>query len=160
MKTETARPQMKITYATMSADQMTELHRALDEAIDTVKSSFGRSYPMFAAGRELRAASEFDDVSPIDTRIVLAKFQKGTRDDVKQAIEAARAAYPAWANRPWQERVTLVRRVADAIRENRWELSALMGYETGKNRLECVGDVEEAADLMAYYCDELEKHDG
>jgi 1-pyrroline-5-carboxylate dehydrogenase len=160
MKTETTRPQMKITYSTMSADQMTELHRALDGAIESVKSSFGRSYSMYAGGRELRAASEFDDVSPIDTRIVLGKFQKGTRDDVKQAIEAARAAYPAWSNRPWQERATLVRRVADAIRDNRWELSALMGYEAGKNRLECVGDVEEAADLMAYYCDEMEKHGG
>ena len=160
MKTETTRPQMKITYATMSADQMTELHRELDAAIEQVKSQFGRTYPMYAGGRELRAAAQFDDVSPIDTRIVLAKFQKGTREDVRQAIDAARAAYPAWANRPWQERVTLVRRVADAIRANRWELSALMGYEAGKNRLECVGDVEEAADLMAYYCDEMEKHGG
>ena len=40
------------------------------------------------------------------------------------------------------------------------ELSALMGYEVGKNRLECVGDVEEAADLIAYYCDQIEQHDG
>ena len=35
-----------------------------------------------------------------------------------------------------------------------------MGYEVGKNRLECVGDVEEAADLMAYYCDQIEQHNG
>ena len=33
-----------------------------------------------------------------------------------------------------------------------------MGYEAGKNRLECVGDVEEAADLIAYYCDQIERH--
>src|SRR4029453_16349498 len=47
-----------------------------------------------------------------------------------------------------------------AIRAHRWELSALMGYEAGKNRLECVGDVEEAADLMSYYCDQIERHHG
>ena len=35
-----------------------------------------------------------------------------------------------------------------------------MGYEAGKNRLECVGDVEESADLIAYYCDQVEAHDG
>jgi 1-pyrroline-5-carboxylate dehydrogenase len=35
-----------------------------------------------------------------------------------------------------------------------------MGYEVGKNRLECLGDVEEAADLMAYYCDQMEGHGG
>ncbi|HVC19048.1 MAG TPA: aldehyde dehydrogenase family protein [Vicinamibacterales bacterium] len=160
MKTDTPRSQMKITYATMSADQMEDLHRELDAAIQQVRTTFGRSYPMFIGGREVRAAAEFEDRSPIDTRMLIAKFQKGTRDDVKQAIAAARAAYPAWSSRPWQERVALVRRVADAIRANRWELSALMGYEAGKNRLECVGDVEEAADLMAYYCDQMEKHGG
>jgi 1-pyrroline-5-carboxylate dehydrogenase len=160
MRTDTARPQMKITYATMSADQMADLHRELDAAIEQVRATFGRSYPMHIGGKDVRAAAEFEDRSPIDTRIVLAKLQKGTAEDVRQAIAAARAAAPAWGNRPWQERVALVRRVADAIRANRWELSALMGYEAGKNRLECVGDVEEAADLMAYYCDQMEHHNG
>jgi 1-pyrroline-5-carboxylate dehydrogenase len=35
-----------------------------------------------------------------------------------------------------------------------------MGFEAGKNRLECVGDVEESADLIEYYCVQLEQHDG
>ena len=35
-----------------------------------------------------------------------------------------------------------------------------MGYEAGKNRLECVGDVEESADLIEYYCHQIEQHDG
>ena len=35
-----------------------------------------------------------------------------------------------------------------------------MGYEAGKNRLECVGDVEESADLISYYCDQVEAHNG
>ncbi|MDE3156472.1 MAG: aldehyde dehydrogenase family protein [Acidobacteriota bacterium] len=160
MTTETRRPQMKITYATMSADQMSDLHRELDAAIERVKKDFGRSYPMIIGGKEVRAAAEFEDRSPIDTRILIAKLQKGTREHVQEAIAAARAASPAWANRPWQERVALVRRVNDLIRENRWDLSALMGYEAGKNRLECVGDVEESADLAAYYCDQIEQHHG
>jgi 1-pyrroline-5-carboxylate dehydrogenase len=56
--------------------------------------------------------------------------------------------------------VALVKKAADLIRARRWELAALMGYEAGKNRLECVGDVEESADLMEYYCNQMEKHDG
>jgi 1-pyrroline-5-carboxylate dehydrogenase len=50
--------------------------------------------------------------------------------------------------------------VADAIRDHRWDIAALMGYEAGKNRLECVGDVEESADLIDYYCDQVERHQG
>jgi 1-pyrroline-5-carboxylate dehydrogenase len=155
-----AKSQTKITYATMTADRMEDLHRELDAAIERVKSTFGRSYPLVISGREARASSEFDDRSPIDTRMLLGQFQNASREQVREAVAAARAAYPAWSARSWRERVALVRKVADAIRSHRWELSALMGYEAGKNRLECVGDVEESADLMEYYCVQLEQHDG
>ncbi len=152
--------QIKITYATMSGDQMEELHRELDTAIDRVRASFGRSYPLMIGGREIRAASQFDDRSPIDTRILLGTFQQASREQTREAIAAAKAAYPAWSARPWTERVALLKKVADGIRARRWELSALMGYEAGKNRLECVGDVEESADLIEYYCNQIEQHGG
>jgi 1-pyrroline-5-carboxylate dehydrogenase len=79
---------------------------------------------------------------------------------VRDAIAAARTACPAWAALSWQERLAKVQKIAEAIRDHRWELSALMGYEVGKNRLECVGDVEEGADLISYYCDQIEQHHG
>jgi 1-pyrroline-5-carboxylate dehydrogenase len=150
----------KITYATMSADQMEDLHQALDAQVASVKQQFGQNRPMFIAGRAEYATEQFDDVSPIDTRILLGRFQKGSREQVRGAIKAARAAAPAWSALNWKERVALLNKVADAIREHRWRLAAIMGYETGKNRLECVGDVEESADLIAYYCDQVEQHEG
>ncbi len=151
---------MKITYATMSGEQMEDLHRELDRAIQDVRPSFGRSYPLIIDGREVRAAAEFEDRSPIDTRILLGRFQSASREQVRDAIAAARAAFPAWSARPWTARVGTLKKVADAIRARRWELSALMGYEAGKNRLECVGDVEESADLIEYYCNQIEQHRG
>ena len=45
----------KITYATMTADRMEDLHRELDAAIEQVKGRFGKSYPMMIGGREVRA---------------------------------------------------------------------------------------------------------
>ena len=96
----TTKPMQKITYATMSADQMEELHREFDAAIDAVKKTFGRSYPLVINGREIRAASEFDDRSPIDTRILLGTFQSASREQTREAIAAARAASPAWRGRP------------------------------------------------------------
>jgi len=151
---------MKITYATMSGEQMEDLHRELDRAIQDVRASFGRSYPLIIDGREVQAAAEFEDRSPIDTRILLGRFQSASREQVRDAITAARAAFPAWSARPWTARVGTLKKVADAIRARRWELSALMGYEAGKNRLECVGDVEESADLIEYYCNQIEQHRG
>ena len=160
METDVKSAQMKITYATMSAEQMDDLHKALDQAIAQVKGTFGRTYPMYIDGQPVEAGKTFVDESPIDTRWVIGHFQSGGREHVREAVKAARAAFPAWSRLPWRERVGLLRRVADAIRNHRWELSAIMGYEAGKNRLECVGDVEESADLIAYYCDQVEQHEG
>jgi 1-pyrroline-5-carboxylate dehydrogenase len=150
----------KITYATLGGDQLEDLHRALDEAIARAPQTFGREHLLYINGQTVRADAQFEDRSPIDTSLLLGRFQKGGREHVRAAVAAARAACPAWAARPWQQRLMYVRRIADAIRNHRWDLSALMGYEVGKNRLECVGDVEEAADLISYYCDQIEHHNG
>jgi 1-pyrroline-5-carboxylate dehydrogenase len=150
----------KITYATMSTDRMEDLHRAFDAEIARVPSTFGQTHPMFINGAPVQGEGTFDDTSPIDTSILIGRFQKGTRDHVRTAVEAARAAFPGWSALPWERRVDIVRRVATLIREHRWELSVLMGYEAGKNRLECLGDVEESADLIIYYCDQIEEHRG
>ena len=99
----------KITYATMGGDALEDLHRELDAAIAGVKSTFGKSYPLVIGGREVRGPSEFDDRSPIDTRILLGTFQSASREQTRDAIAAARAAYPAWSARPWQERVAMLK---------------------------------------------------
>lgn len=160
MESDAKPAQTKITYATIGADRMEDLHRELDRAIERARASFGKSYPLVIDGREVRAATEFDDRSPIDTRILLGTFQSASREQVRGAVAAAKAAFPAWSARPWRERVSRLKKVADRIRARRWELSALMGYEAGKSRLECAGDVEESADLIEYYCDQIEEHRG
>ncbi len=150
----------KITYATLGGDSLDELHKALDDAIANAPATFGTEHFLSINGQPVKADKQFEDRSPIDTSILLGRFQQGTREHVRAAVAAARAAYPAWAALTWQKRLVHVRRIADLIRDHRWDLSALMGYEVGKNRLECVGDVEEAADLISYYCDQLEHHNG
>src|SRR6266852_9524255 len=103
MATETKTP--KITYATMTADRMEDLHRELDAAIDRARSSFGKTYPLMIGGRETTSSSQFEDRSPIDTRILLGMFQSASREEVREAIAAAKAAFPAWSARPWRDRV-------------------------------------------------------
>jgi 1-pyrroline-5-carboxylate dehydrogenase len=153
-------PAAKITYATMSAERMDDLHRELDHAIAAAEKSFGATHPMFINGRPVTAAEQFDDRGPVDTRVLLGRFQKGTREHVREAIGAARAAFAVWRRVPWEERVHQVRRIGQVLRERRAELAALIGWEGGKNRLESVGEVEEAADFFDYYSEQMEQHDG
>ncbi len=152
-------PKIKITYATLSADNP-ELHAAYEAAAAKVKSELGRTFPLLIGGEERRATETFRDTSPIDVNLTLGYFQKGSSQDALDAIAAARRAAPAWGRTPWQERVALLRRAADLMDERMFEIAALMSLEVGKNRLEALGDIAETADLIRYACDDLEKHDG
>ncbi len=155
----TTTPRMKITYATLSADNE-ELQAAFDAAVTRVRDELGRSYPMLIGAEERRGATEFEDRSPIDSQIVVSRFPVGTRQDVRDAIAAARSAFPAWRDLGWRSRLELIRRAADLISERQFDYAALMAFEVGKNRLEALGDVEETADLLRYYSDGMEKSNG
>lgn len=154
----TTAPRMKITYATLRNDNE-ELHAAFDEGIVRARALLGQEHPNWIAGQPRAGEGTFEDRSPIDGTL-LGTFARGTRRDAQDAIAAARAAFAHWGHRPWQERVRLLRRAADLISERQMELAALMAMEVGKNRLEALGDVEETADLIRYYCDEMEANDG
>jgi 1-pyrroline-5-carboxylate dehydrogenase len=152
-------PRMKITYATLSADNE-ELQSAFDAALERARASMGQTYPMIIGDAQRNAATTFEDRSPIDPDLVVARFPTGTRQDARDAIDAARAAYPAWRDTPWRDRLAIMRRAAELISERQFDYAALMAIEVGKNRLEALGDVEETADLLRYYSDEFEKADG
>jgi 1-pyrroline-5-carboxylate dehydrogenase len=149
---------MKITYATLRNDNE-ELHAAFDDGIVRARAWLGREHQNHVSGQARDGDGTFEDRSPIDGAL-LATFTRGTREDVRDAIAAARSAYYDWGHRPWQERVSLLRRAADLISERQMELAALMTMEVGKNRLEALGDVEETADLIRYYCDQMDLNDG
>ena len=126
-------PRMKITYATLSADNE-ELQSAFDAALERARAELGRTYPMIIGGEERLGDETFEDRSPIDRDLVVARFPTGTRQDVRDAIAAARAAFPAWRDTPWRERLAILRRAAELISERQFDYAALMALEVGKNR--------------------------
>jgi 1-pyrroline-5-carboxylate dehydrogenase len=158
----TSEPRLKITYATLRNDNE-QLHASYDAGLLTARAELGGSHGTFIDGEWRRqgatAGETFEKLSPVDGSLV-GRFAKGAREDVRDAIAAARAAAPGWAGTPWRERVAIMRRMADLISERQMELAALMAVEVGKNRLEALGDVEESADLIRYYCDQFEANDG
>ena len=136
--------QPKVTYATLAAGQTPEFTQAYDQAVEKVRGRLGRTHPCFIGGKEVQGRETFEDTSPSDTRVVLGRFTSGTRDDARSAIAAARAAYEKiWRDLPWRDRVGYIRKVAANIEKNRFEISALLSMEVGKNRLEAMGDVQE-----------------
>jgi 1-pyrroline-5-carboxylate dehydrogenase len=151
----------RVTYATLTADN-DELHAAFDQGIKAVREGTGAPVPFVVDGarRDGRASAELEVRSPSDRDELLGVVATASDADVADAVGAAASFTSEWAASTWQERVAVLRRAADLISERRFELAALMGMEIGKNRLETLGDVEETADLIRYYCHDLEQHEG
>jgi 1-pyrroline-5-carboxylate dehydrogenase len=158
--TATATAQSKITYTSANVD-WESFHREFDDALARVRAEFGRDYPLYIAGEAVPSnAKRIVDTSPIDTTMVLGNFATAIAAHVDRAVAAARAAQPAWGRRDWRERVAILRRAAELMRERKFELAAIMSLEVGKSRLESMGDAEESADLIDYYCRQMEDADG
>jgi 1-pyrroline-5-carboxylate dehydrogenase len=151
--------QFRVTYATMSADNE-ELHKGYEEGIEAAKAELGRFHPAVVNGEERQGDGSYELRSPIDQDIMLGTFAQATIQDVNDAVAAAKGFSLEWDRMGWRKRVELIRNAADLITERRNELSALMAFEVGKNRLEALGDVEETADLMRWNAREVEEHDG
>jgi len=148
-----------VTYATLSADD-SQLHENFDTGIQRALSWLEQRHPFYIGGEPRFGRGYLPETSPIDRDLLVGEFAQGTGEDARDAVAAAQAFAPEWAATPWQERVHLLRQAADRISERRHELAALVSFEVGKNRLEALGDVEETADLIRYYCHQMEAHDG
>ena len=150
----------KVTYTSADVD-LSAFHAAFDTALGRVRASLGQDYASWigdtaAAGNGMPLV----DVTPIDTRVQLGRFAAARTTDVDHAVQVAHGAQRGWARTPWRERVATLRRAAALIRECKFDLAALMSLEVGKNRLEAMGDAEESADLIDYYCRQLEDAKG
>jgi 1-pyrroline-5-carboxylate dehydrogenase len=149
----------KLSYATMF-NPPEELHTRFEEGLARVKAGLGKEHGMLIGGKDRFSTEKFEDRSPANTDLVLGIFQKGGAQDALDALTAARKAFPSWSRIPWLERVRLLRKAADLIDERIFTISAVMCMEVGKNRMESLGDVAETADLIRYYCDEMERNNG
>jgi 1-pyrroline-5-carboxylate dehydrogenase len=151
----------KITYSTMSVEQLDSFNAAYEQALAQVSTQLGREYPVYISNQPVSTdGATFEDRSPSDQRVLLGTFQECTPRHAQQAVAAARGAFPAWSHTPWQERLVVLRRAAENFRDRKYEMAAWLSLEAGKSRLEAMGEVEEAADLINTYADQVEEHNG
>jgi betaine-aldehyde dehydrogenase len=91
----------------------------------------------------------------------IAALHAATPNVVELAIEAARAAQPAWARLKPVERGRILRRAADILRVRNEELSRLETLDTGKPIQETlVADAASAADALEFFAGAVATYNG
>ncbi len=150
----------RVTYSNTGED-FSGVHAHLDSLIPEAEARLlGKIRPALIGGRDRIEGQIVAALSPIDRDIVLGEFPQADETLVDEAVEAARVAYPAWRDIGWPKRVETLRAGADVLEARKWDLSVACLVEVGKSRLEAVGEVEEAIDLIRHYCSEMERTDG
>ena len=139
---------------------MDDFDAAFDAAVERFENDvLGQDHPIFVGG-EARQRDTFEMVSPADTNVVVGRYAKGTKQDVRDAIAISKEHQPAWAARPWQERTELIEKASAYITEHFYDFCAVMTWETGKTRFEASIDVDEGVDFGNFYAMNYREHDG
>src|SRR6185295_5460951 len=105
MTTDSA-PRIKITYATLSADNE-ELHAGFEAAVTTARTQLGWQYKNYIDADWRDGTETFEARSPIDRDRLFGTFARATTADVDASVAAARDAQPAWAAVAWRERLAI-----------------------------------------------------
>ena len=123
-------------------------------ALQRVESQLGLEYAIVINGARLRTTSQINSVNPARPSQVVGIHQEGDSLLAGQAIQAALDAHLSWRNVPVKERVSLLLRSANIIRDRKFEFCAWLIYEVGKNWSEADADVAETIDFLEYYSSE------
>ncbi len=95
--------------------------------------------------------STFTSQNPALLNDVLGEFPLSTRDDVHEAIAAARRAFAGWAATPAPTRGQIIGNMGRLLMDNKDAIVALETREIGKTIKESGGSVQEAIDTCLFF---------
>lgn len=105
-------------------------------------------------GGEWIGSDTSKNINPSDTNEVVGLYAQASAEDAKQAIAAAKAAFPAWSRSGILERHAILKKTADEILARKEELGALLAREEGKVLAEGIGETIRAAQIFDFFAGE------
>jgi 1-pyrroline-5-carboxylate dehydrogenase len=106
--------------------------------------------PLFIGGEEVRTGDLAECRMPHQHGHVLAKYHKASAEQVRQAIEAARRAAPAWAALDWEQRAAIFLKAAELLAgPYRQILNAATMNNQSKNPFQA--EIDAACELIDFY---------
>jgi 1-pyrroline-5-carboxylate dehydrogenase len=131
-----------------------EAARDMRRALDRVGEELGREYDLIISGHRIRTADKIVSLNPARPSQVVGIHQKAGREHVEPAMKAALNAFESWSRTSWEERISLLFRTTELLRERKFELMAWLVYEVSKNWAEADADIAETIDFCNFYAHE------
>lgn len=116
----------------------------------------------FVNGRwvESKTARIVERRNPANTDEVVARVPLSTRAEMSEAIEAARAALPAWRDTPAPHRGKILFKAVRLMEECKEELARLLTREEGKTLKDALGEVQRSINILEFMAGEARRMNG
>jgi len=130
---------------------------AMRAAIEKMRGELGREYPTIINGERINLEGKFKSINPAKRSEVVGVFSDGDTDAdlVERAMTSASNAFKTWRNVSYAERADYLFKIADIMRQRKFDLSACMVFEVAKTWAEADGDTAEAIDFCEFYGREM-----
>ncbi|MFW5926636.1 MAG: bifunctional proline dehydrogenase/L-glutamate gamma-semialdehyde dehydrogenase PutA, partial [Wenzhouxiangella sp.] len=124
-----------------------------------MEAAAGKSWKAEPHGKtEVKTSGPEPIHAPAATDKAVGEVSWTDPDEAGKIIETALAAQEAWDRRGGAERADILDRIADLYEEHTAELMTLCAREAGKNLLDGIAEVREAADFCRYYAMQARRH--
>jgi len=116
---------------------------------------------LFIAGAWVEPTSgvRLDVRNPADGSLV-GSVGYGGKAEALAAVEAAQAAFPAWAALPARARADLLLRVSALLQQRAERIGYLLALETGKRLPEAVGEIRFGAEYFRWFAEQVRRPEG
>jgi len=98
--------------------------------------------------------------NPANTDEVVARIPLSTRQEMKEAIVAAKAAFPAWREMPAPNRGKILFAATRIMQEQKEALARLLTREEGKALKDSLGEVQRAINILEFMAGEARRLNG
>ncbi|MDF3941869.1 aldehyde dehydrogenase family protein [Achromobacter denitrificans] len=114
----------------------------------------------YIGGAWVEGAGTLENLNPADPRDLIGLYASADEAQMRQAVQAARAAGPGWERSTTQLRSDILFRAADEILARKEELGALVSREAGKTLAEGMGEVVRAGQIFQFFAGEAVRYGG
>ncbi|WP_448123799.1 aldehyde dehydrogenase family protein [Pseudomonas veronii] len=116
--------------------------------------SQAKRFENYINGQWVAGADYCVNLNPSELSDVIGEYAKADVAQVNAAIDAARAAFPAWSTSGIQARHDALDKVGSEILARREELGTLLAREEGKTLPEAIGEVTRAGNIFKFFAGE------
>ncbi|EXJ58908.1 delta-1-pyrroline-5-carboxylate dehydrogenase, mitochondrial [Cladophialophora yegresii CBS 114405] len=121
----------------------------LEAAVRALQEKAPLDIPIVVSGKAVQTSSVLTQSNPSSHATPIAKYSNASAADVKNAIDAALAAKPAWESLPFADRAAIFLKAADLISTKyRYEIMAATMLGQGKNAWQA--EIDAAAELIDF----------